>query len=99
MLFPRLMFAFGSLAVPVFSVFLYCFICSTGLLAIAEQWGTGVYIGCFGLWAFWNCWLRWDKVQGSKVSIILIAVIFQTVLVCKCDDMCDIVHMSVFLLN
>jgi len=84
MLFPTLSFSFGSLILPTFSVFLYCFVSSTALLAIAasESGGTVAYIACFGVWSFWNCTsLRWDKSEGSKVSIILIAVVFQTVLI------------------
>lgn len=82
MLFPTLTFSFGSLTLPVFSVFLYCLVSSSALLAIAASYGTAAYIVVFGVWAFWNCTsLRWDKSEGSKVSIILIAVVFQTVLI------------------
>ena len=82
MLFPTLTFSFGSLTLPVFSVFLYCFLSSSVLLAIAASYGTAAYICTFGIWAFWNCTsLRWNKSEGSKVSIILIAVVFQTVLI------------------
>ncbi len=82
MLFPTLTFSFGSLTLPVFSLFLYCFVSSSALLAIAARYGTAAYIVMFGIWAFWNCTsLRWNKSEGSKVSIILIAVVFQTVLI------------------
>ncbi len=87
MLFPTLSFSFGSLTLPVFSLFLYCFVSSSALLAIAASYGTAAYIVMFGVWAFWNCAsLRWDKSEGSKVSIILIAAVFQTVLICECTQ-------------
>lgn len=81
MLFPTLAFSFGVLVLPTFSLFLYGFISATMLLTIAVKGGTGAFIVSFGLWAFWNCFLRWNKNEGPKVSIILIAVVFQTVLI------------------
>ena len=52
MLFPTLTFTFGSLVLPTFSVFLYCFISSTMLLAIASSAGTAAYVVAFGIWSF-----------------------------------------------
>ena len=67
MLFPTLAFSVGSLLLPTFSLFLYCFASSTALLALAATAGTAAYVAGFGLWSFWNCCLRWDKAEGNKV--------------------------------
>jgi len=40
MLFPTLMFSFGSITLPMFSWFVYCFMASNALLAIAVVGGT-----------------------------------------------------------
>ena len=45
----------------------------------------------FAVWAFWQTFLRWDKTQGTKVSIILIVVVFQTVLICELIVYCIII--------
>ena len=92
MLFPTLMFSFGSITLPMFSSFVYCFMASNALLAIAVVGGTEWYIVGFAVWAFWQTFLRWDKTQGTKVSIILIVVVFQTVLICELIVYCIILY-------
>ena len=74
------MFSFGAVILPTFSTMLYACISSTMLLAIAAKGGTAAYVCSFGIWAFWNCWLRWDVSVGSRVSISLILVVFTTLL-------------------
>lgn len=81
MLFPTLAFSFGSIILPFLSVFLFVFFSSSGLTAIAVVGGTGVYLVAFFIWCFWVSFTRWDKVEGNKTSIILIALIFQTSLI------------------
>ena len=81
MLFPTLAFAFGSLVVPFFGLLVFVYTSSTFLLAVAATGGTGPFLAAFTAWCFGVTFLRWDKVEGNKTSIILIAVIFQTILI------------------
>jgi len=81
MLFPTLTFAYGSLVLPLFGLFLFCYVSSTLLLAIAAVGGNGPFLAAFGIWCFWVAFLRWDKGEGFKTSVILIVTIFQIVLI------------------
>lgn len=78
---PTLMFSFGSVLLPLFSAFVYCYCSTSALLAIAVAAGTEWFILCFALWTFWNSFMRWDKLEGGKVGIIIVTVIFQTTII------------------
>jgi len=81
MLFPTLSFTFATLIFPLISLFGFCYVSSTALMAIAVGAGTGVFVAAFAIWSFWVCFTRWDKTEGNKTSIILIAMVFQAVLI------------------
>lgn len=81
MLFPTLMFSFGTIILPLFSLFILVFVSSTLLLAVAVVGGSGAYLVAFALWCFWVTFFRFDKTEGNKTSLVLIAVVFQTVLI------------------
>ena len=66
MLYPTLIFSFGAVILSTFLTMLYACISSTMLLAVASEFGTVAYVCCFGIWAFWNCWLRWGIINGVK---------------------------------
>ncbi len=78
MLFPSLTFAYGSLVLPLFGLFIFVYVSSTLLLAVAVAGGKGAFLAMFGVWSFWVAFLRWDKSEGFKTSVILISGIFQT---------------------
>eukprot|EP01082_Thalassiosira_pseudonana_P014325 g13013.t1 g13013 contig7:673752-675650(+) len=81
LMLPTLMFSFGSVLLPLFSAFVYCYCSTSALLAIAVAAGTEWFILCFALWTFWNSFMRWDKLEGGKVGIIIVTVIFQTTII------------------
>ncbi len=81
MLFPTLMFTFGSIILPLLSVFLLIFLSTSLLLSIAVVGGSGAYVAAFAIWCFWITFFRFDKAEGVKCSLVLIAVVFQTVLI------------------
>ena len=83
MLFPTLVFAFGLLTLPLVSIWIFTFVSSTMLLAVAAAGGSGWYIVAFTLWTFWISWMRWDKEVGANVPLILVLVVFNTAKVCK----------------
>ncbi|KAL9181800.1 LOW QUALITY PROTEIN: hypothetical protein ACHAXT_012143 [Thalassiosira profunda] len=81
MLLPTLMFSFGSNTLPTLSTMFFSCVSSTLMFAVAVVGGDAAFVVCFGFWAFWVSFLRWDKGQGSKVGILFIMVILQTVLI------------------
>ena len=81
MLFPTLTFTFGSVILPLLSVFILVFLSSTLLLAVAVVGGNGAFTAAFALVCFWITFFRFEKSEGNKTSLILIAIVFQTVLI------------------
>ncbi|VEU40287.1 unnamed protein product [Pseudo-nitzschia multistriata] len=80
MLFPTLMFSFGTFILPFWSIFCSIQLLSTLLALIATELGNAAFVVAFCLVSFWVSFTRFDKVEGYKTSLIVIGIVIQTVL-------------------